>query len=351
MNYQIIYSKRNSLGGHRFYDKNKIPNRADLWNPQANPQNIGIDLKPGERLDNIYYEFQPHNISSDNQLGINTLDNEARLATAIDPLTMGLNDPNAEQASATEIQDRVDRSNVMIAYGNSVTNWGDKDFWRKWKLMYETNFKGAKKKLITITNPLGYSTFEEISAKDLKTKKDTRISLVSRSQSEQDTQASISAINTMLPFVANLNDGSPYNQRFMARYVGQSLGLESETIDFLVGQTWEEMKAKQQLELLNRNEPLDIEGFDIMNDNHDAYLYIYRQALDTPAKRQAIMARINAKIQQQKMRNEQTGQIWPMQSWQEAGGIMNSAANQAIASNMQKNQKPSTAQGIGGFAT
>ena len=67
---------------------------------------------------------------------------------------MGLNDPNAEQASATEIQDRVDRANVMMAYGNAVTNWGDKDFWFKWKLMYETNFKKSKKKLITITNPL-----------------------------------------------------------------------------------------------------------------------------------------------------------------------------------------------------
>lgn len=110
----------------------------------------------------------------------------------------------------------------------------------------------------------------------------------------------------MLPFVANLTEQSPYNQRFMARYVGQSLGMESETIDFLVGQTGEEMKAKQQLELLNRNEPLDIEGFDVMNDNHDAYLYVYRQALDTPAKRQAIMARINCKIEQQKMKNQQT---------------------------------------------
>lgn len=154
MNYQLIYSKRNSLGNHRLYDKNKIPNRADLANPQVNPQLIGIDLKPGESLQNTFWEIPYQNISADNQLGIQTLDNEARLATAIDPLTMGLNDPNAEQASATEIQDRVDRSNVMMAYGNAVTNRGDKDFWFKWKLMYETNFKKSKKKLLTITNPL-----------------------------------------------------------------------------------------------------------------------------------------------------------------------------------------------------
>lgn len=350
LNLQLIKVKRNSLGNHRLYDKNKIPNRADLGNPQVNPQLIGIDLKNWEQLANAFYEIPYQQLNSDNQTGIITLDNEARLATAIDPLTMGLNDPNAEQASATEIQDRVDRANIMIAYGNNVTNRGDKDFWWKWKLMYQTNFKKSKKKLIRITNALWYSTFEEITWKNLKTKKDTDIKVMSRTQAQTQMQGKLQSINMMLPFVSQLNDLSPYNMRFAARYAGQQLWLDTETINFMVGQTGEEMKANQQLELLNRNEPLDIKGFDTINDNHDAYLYVYRQALDTPAKRQAIMARIQCKIDQQKMRQEQAWQIWPMQPAPDKW-MANAGNSQMVNANIQQANKPSTAQWLGGFAT
>lgn len=60
----------------------------------------------------------------------------------------------------------------------------------------------------------------------------------------------------------------------------------------------EEIEARQQLELLNRNQDVD-KVTDIMQD-HDAYIAIYKQALDTPAKLRAIQNRLLAKIEKQK---------------------------------------------------
>lgn len=305
LNLQFIKVKRNSLGNHRLYDKNKIPNRADLGNPLVDPQLIGIDIKAGENLSNVFWEIPYQELNQDNPLGINTLADQAKLATFIDPIQMGVNVAQDEDATATEIQDRQNNANEMIAYGNTITNRGDKDFWTKYTYMYQTNRQGAKKKIMRITNALGYSTFEEVSRKQLKTKKNIDVAIVSRSEAQQQQTQKVNTINQLRPLIAQINDQSPYNQRFAARYLCQQSGLDTETTNFLVGQTGEEMRATQQLQLLNRNEKLDEKAIDVMYDNHDAYLYVYRQALDTPAKREAIQQRMQAKIDQAKMIRQQ----------------------------------------------
>lgn len=65
------------------------------------------------------------------------------------------------------------------------------------------------------------------------------------------------------------------------------------------------MEAKDQLELLNRGDALDMGSIDLMNDDHLAYLSIYRNAADTVSKRQAMMARRNALKEQMRAKKQQ----------------------------------------------
>ena len=76
----------------------------------------------------------------------------------------------------------------------------------------------------------------------------------------------------------------------------------------MVPETAEEIEAKMQLELLNRNQDLQpVE--DIMNEDHDAYICIYRQAMDTPAKAKAIQNRLMAKMQKEKQQKQEQQQM------------------------------------------
>jgi hypothetical protein len=66
----------------------------------------------------------------------------------------------------------------------------------------------------------------------------------------------------------------------------------------ILPETGAEQKAREQLELLNRN--IDLEPIDNINEDHDAYIAIYKQAVDTPAKRKAISNRLSAKEEKEK---------------------------------------------------
>ena len=63
----------------------------------------------------------------------------------------------------------------------------------------------------------------------------------------------------------------------------------------------EEIEAKGQLEMLNRNENLDEGQFQDMSKDRDAYIAIYRQAIDTPAKMKAMKLALNAKVMKKQM--------------------------------------------------
>ena len=67
----------------------------------------------------------------------------------------------------------------------------------------------------------------------------------------------------------------------------------------LVEKSAAEEEAQLNLDLLNRNIDLELPT-DLMED-HNTYITIYRQAMDTPAKRKAINARTMLKIQKEKM--------------------------------------------------
>jgi hypothetical protein len=66
------------------------------------------------------------------------------------------------------------------------------------------------------------------------------------------------------------------------------------------------MDAMRQLELLNRNE--DLEPITDIQSDHDAYLAIYKQAIDTPAKFKAIQSRLLAKMEKDAMMKQQAMQ-------------------------------------------
>jgi hypothetical protein len=68
--------------------------------------------------------------------------------------------------------------------------------------------------------------------------------------------------------------------------------MDKETINQVYEMPQEYKKALLGLELLNQKE--DVKDIEDMNENHEIYIQVYQQAIDSPAKDRAIAARQRA---------------------------------------------------------
>jgi hypothetical protein len=98
----------------------------------------------------------------------------------------------------------------------------------------------------------------------------------------------------------------------------------------------EEIEAKQQLQLLNRD--IELEPVSDISEDHDVYLTIYKQALDTPAKMKAIQNRLLAKIEKKKQTQQQPTEQ-PKDNTAQAGNML-------MANALQKEKQPISTQDI-----
>jgi hypothetical protein len=112
-----------------------------------------------------------------------------------------------------------------------------------------------------------------------------------------------------LPLIMNTPNLAdlPYNILFSLRFSLDTRSIPDDVIKMMVPEKPEEVEASQQLLLLNRN--IELEPITDMSEDHDAYIAMYKQALDTPAKTKAIEARRMAKIEKKKiLANQQSEQ-------------------------------------------
>lgn len=326
LNLAVARATRSSLWPDRLYAKDLIANRNDLVNLTPEPKLIGIDSKLGTiALQNAMMEVPVSQVPNDNGNTIETLTYFNNMATGIDPQSMGVQTPGS--MTKAESQTLQANANLLFSLTNSINFWWEKDFWRKYAYITQTNFSG--KKVIRITNQLG-TQFLEIKAKELKSKEDLDVEIESQADYKAKSAQERVTFWAMLPY---------YVQQwwYAAKYALRKMSWLSD-VDYdesfvLVEKSAAEEEANLNLEMLNRN--IDLELPTDLMEEHNTYITIYRQAMDTPAKRKAINARTMMKIQKDKMMWQQAAG-W-MQWVQQAGqsviwGTQNSMTNNALQS-------------------
>lgn len=342
LNLAVAKAIRSSLWGTRLYNKDKIPNRTDLANLTKDPKLIWVSLNPGESIWDILTEVQMSQVPQDNFNVSDMVNYQNRIATGLDPMTLGVATPG--DTSATEAQQIQSNANLILWYGNVIDFLGEKDFWRKYYKCQKQNLKG--KKLVRVINGLGIRLLE-INRNDLKTKEDPDVMIKSKNEQKaknKEQAQNLAAISAMLP--------EWYGKIYLTRKVMKMMGLDEDESRVVLDPTGAEEEAMRQVMLLNKNQDLN-PVTDVMED-HGTYISIYRQAIDTPAKKKAIANRIDAKIEkekkmkemQQQMEQQQAAWVAPSQPKEAWAGMGWIAQNQLMNSALQKQKQITTAQDI-----
>ena len=236
----------------------------------------------------------------------------------------------SQTITATQSQLLQANQNVRLSTIFKIFLWWEKKYWDiLWYRSYQKNFKMKSKKNIVLNNWFWKVTFE-IMGKDLDTKRDLHLSLITVLDQKEKDEANKSAI--MAAYQPLRQAASPFWQIILDKTFAQIVWIDKELVNEVFDMPQEYKKATLDLELLNNNEEV-WEIYD-MNENHNIYIQVYHQAIDSPAKDKAIAARQRALVLSWQ------AQYWNMAApvWQDAS--TNQLVSNYISQNNQANNKP-----------
>lgn len=338
LNLAVKKAVRSSLGNHIIVDEKAVKNKNQLRQLTEFPEIILVDTENwAKNVNNIVSELQRSQVPQDNY---NTDERIKQLnyeETSIWPNQLWIS-PTGNQ-TATEIKDNATNSNVRLSLSNRVSMIFRKDFYRKWMMMHQSHYPEWGKKVVVVSREFGdrYLTFER---KYLDMSWDPHIAIKSKFDLEQKN-AKLFANHVILhSYVVQLSTQPyvPLSVRLSMRKAYRQLWYEEDEIDDYIEESAEEREAKSQLYMLNRNEklePLDPEQID---EHHEDYLHVYKQAKVNAATKAAVADR----IRMQKARDMQNRKAAMMQQWQNPQQWW---VNQQTASvlNSQTKQQPTLA--------
>lgn len=198
----------------------------------------------------------------------------------------------ARTITATQSQLLQANQNVRLSTIFKVFLRWEKRYWDVlWYRSYQKNFKMKSEKNIVLNSWLG-SVVYTIMGKDLDTKRDLHMILVTELDRKEQEEANKSAF--MASYQPLMEQANEFWKIQLTRDFAKVMWMDDELVNSIYDYPEEYDKAMLDLELLNNNE--DVWEITDMNENHKIYIQVYQQALDTKAKAKAIMRRKQALI-------------------------------------------------------
>lgn len=338
---------RSSLGNHILVDKDAIVNKNDLKQLSEFPEIIIVDTHKWQiSLDNSARELTRSQVPQDNFSMFNQLNMLNQLETAIWPNQMWVS-PSGEQ-TAEETRYNAESSNIRLGLSNRVSFNFLVDFWRKRYMMYIYHFPTDGEKLVVISQDYGdrYMTFTD---KYINLSQDPHINIVSKLEQDAKNKQKLAnhiAIHTYLEqFSAVLKTN--LGVRNSLRQLLREMQYSEDQIYEMVQETLEEIDAKSQLMLINRNEKLEPLAPEQLWEEHEVYLQVFKQSKDTVAKMLAIQDRL-VMLRKRKTEERKQGMTTDKMEWQ-ASNAVNSVRNQTMGNLInQSNTGGSSLQNISG---
>ena len=179
----------------------------------------------------------------------------------------------SQTITATQSQLLQANQNVRLSTIFKIFLWWEKKYWDiLWYRSYQKNFKMKSKKNIVLNNWFWKVTFE-VMGKDLDTKRDLHLSLVTLLDQKEKDEANKSAM--MAAYQPLRQAASPFWQIILDKAFAQIVWIDKELVNEIYDMPQEYKKATLDLELLNNNE--DVWEIYDMNENHNIYIQVYHQ--------------------------------------------------------------------------
>lgn len=267
-----------------FYDPNVIKNIDSLKIPAVNgPKYVKADLTRGKPM----VQAEKAAIKSDAYNMPSILQSQGTLDIGMDERTLWVS--SWANISATENQRVQKNANLRLMLGMNVNNRAEKQFRDILRLrLYQQFFKRNDKKNIYI-NSWVWFTPAIIQQKDFDTTNDIDIKITSKAEAEEDRNEKLVKLMPLVNF-ALARPWSKYSKDCLLRDIYVMSGIDKEKANVYIDLSAEEVQAREDLELINRNEaPKQCEN---PQEDHRTYVVIYQSAIDTPAKRKAIEDRM-----------------------------------------------------------
>ena len=316
-NLQIRQAQYAGLGGRTFIntelgiDIDDIATKTWPWdiipftstNPQINAQN-GI----------IEEQIRPQNPIVQNTIGyLQQLSQEAD--PSWNPMSQGVSQ-SGNQTKA-EIQTLQQNINNTLSYMSSNYMEWLKSLWESIYRSYARNMSSQRKKNIVLTKENGKTDAYWFKKNEFISEWDIYITVKSKVQEDIRQQRNFSRL---LAIYGSLPQ-TPQIQRKLVELSGV-YGLEPEDV---IPLTPDERKAYDNLELLNQN--IELKTKPQLGEDHNVYINIYKQGLDTDANRKAIEQREDAIMAEPTPQEQPEQESWVAQQlW--ASMLATDTANQ-----------------------
>lgn len=293
LNLAVKKSVKNSLWNHIVADHKAVKNIAQLKNLTEFPEVILVDTENWQKnVNNIISELQTSPVPQDNFSVSDLLSRLNAEETSIWPNQLWQTGQGSQ--TATEIRDNAANANIRLSIMNRISMIFYKDFWRKWFMMYQYHFPTDWKKQIVISRSFGdkYMTFER---KYLNFSFDPHIKIISKFDLEAQNRKNFANHVVLHSYIEKLSVTKhvPLSVRLSMRKALRYMWYDEDEILDYIPESYEEMHAKQQLYLLNSWEKLDPLTDDNVDEYHEDYLHIFKQAKENVATRMAVMDRLN----------------------------------------------------------
>ena len=287
LNLYKIKVTREAMWGNIFIDEQIFMNNINTLKNQSIknrwfPVKMRDLTKP---ISSMVYELPQTQISSDLYNSLWMIKNKA-LAESFTNATaqwLGLSsnsDPNT--ATASKIQKI--NANMITSLQNQILSYWTKEFAELYRDFIKYYWRDASKKAIRrVNNGLSW-TYKKITKKDIKW--DFSIMVVDPLLRDIIYQEKKNAYMEQYQMLVNDPRTQPFLLNNIRKAIAYYNGLDESEIDWISELNLEEYQCKEDVLLLNQNQPIYIP----MNANIQMRLWYYNRADDTDAKNRAIQA-------------------------------------------------------------
>ncbi len=322
-NLMLIKASRMALGADRLYDTTAIKNRAELEKPSLGWRYIGVDTANGSiPLQNLIYEIPQDTMPGEVYNMPAMLKGQAQQDLWMSDLTMGgLAERNV---TARESQSAQLNANIRLILHNEINNRWEERFAFLMYRGYMEHFPESGKKTIRINSWLGNQNII-LTKKDFVSWLTPDILVLQKSDVDNLNEKNKANYMAIYPLISQDPNIPAISKRYALRKLLKMNWLSRAEIQIQVPPTPEEMDAMQQVELINRNMPVEVHS---MDEDHMTYLIVYQKAFNTDAKYVAIEMRKQAYIEsgQSAQQRQLAMTSWNWQMANAAGGQLVSNA-------------------------
>lgn len=231
--------------------------------------------------------------------------------------------------TATENQRVQANSNLRMMLWIKFDNEAEKEFWTWWYKFYLYYFNTSKEKFFKLNDSVG-ELFYSVKKKDFLWITDIDVEIKSKADLDAKTEKERLGFMAVSQIILNNPWSSQSSKNFAMREMLRLNWVPQEKVNMMIKPTIEELKATNDLQLLNRNK--SVWKIKNLNEDHWTYIIIYDRAYDTDAKREAINKRMLA--MEMSGQNDVQQQWWETNQWSMQNMIMNDMLQQ---SNKQQN--------------